>query len=88
MRSVKPFSISSLSLLALLLLSSLAVAAEQTTCPVMGGSINKELHADYKGERVYFCCLACSPQFEKDPEKYLQRMKDMGQDPEKIGTSK
>jgi len=88
MRIVKPFSISSLCLLALLLLSSPAFAAEQTTCPVMGGSINKELHADYKGERVYFCCLACPPQFEKDPEKYIKKMKDMGQEPEKVGTSK
>jgi YHS domain-containing protein len=63
-------------------------AADQTTCPVMGGTINKELHADYKGERVYFCCMACPPQFAKDPEKYINKMKTMGQDPEKIGSHK
>jgi len=63
-----------------------AFAAAQTTCPVMGGTINKELYADYKGERVYFCCMACKPQFEKDPEKYIKKMKEMGQEPEKIDT--
>ena len=61
-----------------------AFAAEQTTCPVMGGTINKELHADYKGERVYFCCMACLSKFAKDPEKYINKMKVMGQEPEKI----
>lgn len=68
--------------------SGIALAAPQTTCPVMGGAINKELYADYKGERVYFCCMACPPQFKKDPEKYLKKMKDAGQEPEKIEESK
>ncbi len=76
----------SLSLLLLLSVAAGAFAAVQTTCPVMGGTINKELYADYKGQRVYFCCMACKPQFEKDPEKYIKKMKEMGQEPEKIGT--
>lgn len=29
--------------------------AAQTTCPVMGGAINREWYADYQGKRVYFC---------------------------------
>ena len=61
-----------------------ALAAPQTTCPVMGGTINKNLHADYKGQRVYFCCQACPPVFAKDPEKYINKLKAMGQEPEKI----
>ena len=28
----------------------------QTTCPVMGNPINKDIYADYSGKRVYFCC--------------------------------
>ncbi len=60
------------------------LAAKQTTCPVMNGSIIKELSADYKGERIYFCCAACPAEFAKDPEKYLKKMKEMGQEPEKI----
>ena len=74
----------SLSLLLLLSAAAGAFAAAQTTCPVMGGTINKELYADYKGERVYFCCMACKPQFDKDPEKYIKKLKEMGQEPEKI----
>ncbi|MBU0943527.1 MAG: hypothetical protein KJ804_02650 [Proteobacteria bacterium] len=73
----------------LLSLATGAFAEAQTTCPVMGGTIvNKELFADYKGERVYFCCLACPEQFAKDPEKYIKKLKEMGQDPEKIETNK
>ena len=78
--------VTTLSLSLLLSAAAGAFAAAQTTCPVMGGQINKELYADYKGERVYFCCPACLPQFEKDPEKYIKKMKEMGQEPEKIGT--
>lgn len=65
-----------------------AFAAAQTTCPVMGGTVNKKLYADYKGERVYFCCMACPPQFAEDPEKYIKKMKAMGQEPEKIESKK
>lgn len=46
---------------------------EQTTCPVMQGNpINKNIFVDYKGRRIYFCCPACPPAFNKDPEKYLK----------------
>ena len=50
----------------------------QTTCPVMGGTINKELYADYEGKRVYFCCAGCIPEFQKDPEKYIKKLEDEG----------
>ncbi len=60
------------------------LAAAQTTCPVMGGPINKQIYADYKGERVYFCCNGCPSQFRQNPEKYLQKLKAMGQEPEKL----
>lgn len=76
--------ISALSLFALLAFFTTAFAAAQSTCPVMGGTINKELYADHNGERVYFCCMACPPQFEKDPQKYIDKMKAMGQEPEKV----
>jgi len=48
------------------------VAAEQTICPVMKGPINKEIFAEYKGKKVYFCCADCKATFEKDPEKYVK----------------
>ena len=51
-----------------------AGAAEQTTCPVMGGAINREIFTEYQGKKVYFCCPACKPEFEKDPEKYISKL--------------
>ena len=46
----------------------------QTTCPVMGGEINKDLYVDYKGRRVYFCCPGCPEKFKENPEKYVQKL--------------
>jgi YHS domain-containing protein len=63
---------------------SLAWAAPQTECPVMGGTINKELYVDYKGERVYFCCAGCPETFKKDPEKYMKKLRDEGVELEKV----
>ncbi|MFH1969311.1 MAG: YHS domain-containing protein [Verrucomicrobiota bacterium] len=56
----------------------------QTTCPVMGGKIDKKTYADYNGKRVYFCCSGCIPQFKNDPEKYLKKMEAEGVVPEPI----
>jgi YHS domain-containing protein len=75
-----------LSILALTLAlagPALAQGKAQTTCPVMGGNIDKNLYADYKGQRIYFCCTACIEPFKKDPEKYLEKMKSQGVTPEK-----
>jgi YHS domain-containing protein len=49
-------------------------AIEQKTCPIMGNPINKELYAEYKGQKVYFCCAGCKPKFEADPEKYVAKL--------------
>ena len=46
----------------------------QTTCPVMGGEIDKSVFADHEGKRVYFCCPGCISEFQKDPEKYLKKL--------------
>ena len=46
----------------------------QTTCPVMGGAIDKTIYADYQGRRVYFCCRGCIAAFKKDPDKYLKKL--------------
>ena len=55
-----------------------AQAKAQTTCPVLGGNIDKNVYADYKGKRIYFCCKGCDQEFEKNPEKYLQKLKEEG----------
>ena len=47
---------------------------EQKVCPLMGGAINKALFTEYKGRKVYFCCAGCKQKFEKEPEKYLDKL--------------
>jgi YHS domain-containing protein len=74
--------------LALFLAGPVLAAAQQTTCPVLGGKVNKEVYADYKGQWVYFCCPGCDAEFKKDPEKYLQKMKEQGVTPEKAPAGK
>jgi YHS domain-containing protein len=51
-----------------------AVAKEQTTCPVMGNPINKNIFVEYQGKKVYFCCNGCPDIFKADPEKYLAKL--------------
>ena len=55
-----------------------AQAKPQTTCPVLGGNINKQVYVDYQGNRIYFCCQGCDEQFNKDPEKYLKKLEAEG----------
>ncbi len=70
-----------LPLALLLTFATAALAESQTTCPVMGGTVNKELYADYDGKRVYFCCPYCDGEFKKNPQKYLDKLKEQGQEP-------
>ena len=62
---------------------ALAQAKAQTVCPVLGGNVDKNIYADYKGQRVYFCCKGCDEEFKKNPEKCLEKMKSEGITPEK-----
>lgn len=59
----------------------------QTTCPVMGGKINKAVYADHEGKRVYFCCGGCIDEFKKDPAKYVKKIEDQGVMLEKVSKS-
>ncbi len=47
---------------------------EQTTCPVMGAKINKNIFVEHKGQKVYFCCGGCEGKFKADPEKYISKL--------------
>jgi len=33
---------------------------------------SKKAFADYKGNRYFFCCPGCKPDFEKSPEKFAK----------------
>ena len=50
----------------------------QAKCPVLGGNVDKNVYADYKGYRIYFCCKGCDEEFKKNPEKYLEKLKAEG----------
>lgn len=68
---------------------STAPAAESTTdakpypldvCLVSGeklGSMGEPESIVHEGQTIKFCCDACLPKFEKDPEKYIGKMKEM-----------
>ncbi|MBN2415348.1 hypothetical protein JXO52_05880 [bacterium] len=75
--------VTALLLLAAASLSAQSVDSAQTTCPVMGGAINKEIYTDYNGMRIYFCCAGCIETFRNDAEPYLTKMKEAGVIPEK-----
>lgn len=53
---------------------AVSVTIQQTTCPIMGGAINKDIFIEYKGKKVYFCCAGCKEKFKKEPEKYLDKL--------------
>jgi YHS domain-containing protein len=50
----------------------------QTTCPVMGGKINKSQYVDHDGKRIYMCCPGCAGKLKADPEKYIKQLEDAG----------
>ncbi len=58
------------------------VGKQQTMCPVMGGEVDKKVFVDYRGKRVYFCCTSCVEEFNKKPEKYMNKMRKEGVVPE------
>lgn len=69
-------------------IGSAVAAGPQKVCPVLGNPIDKKIYVDYKGERIYFCCSVCPPEFNKDPEKFIKKMKKDGVDLEKVPISK
>lgn len=47
-------------------------------CLVSGeklGGMGKPFEYVYQGQQIKFCCKNCLPDFEKDPAKYLAKLK-------------
>ena len=66
-----------------------AQAKAQTTCPVMGGNIDKNVYADYQGQTDLFLLQrAVMYEFKKNPEKYLKKLEDEGVTPEAAPSGK
>jgi YHS domain-containing protein len=59
----------------------------QSTCPVTGRTVDKSIHIDFQGQRIYFCSAACPAEFRKDPEKYFARIAEAGFALENIQTA-
>jgi YHS domain-containing protein len=51
---------------------------KQTLCPVSGAPINRDIFAEYQGQRVYFCCEEHKKMFTRDPEKYTAMLPQFG----------
>lgn len=52
----------------------IVLAVEQTTCPIREMAIDKNVFVEYKGKKVYFCCLGCEDKFEANPEQYIAKL--------------
>ena len=50
-----------------------------TTCPVsgdkLGGDMSKPVVIVYQGQEVKFCCADCKTDFDKDPAKYIAKIR-------------
>jgi hypothetical protein len=43
-----------------------------------GKLVNRRIYTDYEGKRIYFCCPNSRDDFLKDPEKYINKFKELG----------
>ena len=59
-------------------------AKAQTTCPIMGGAIDKAQYVDVDGYRIYACCPACLPKIQADPKAAIAAIRAKGEEPEKL----
>jgi YHS domain-containing protein len=60
------------------------VTGGNTTCPVMGGKVNRDLYVDYEGKRIYLCCEACIGKVKQNPERYLRKLEELGEEPGRL----
>ena len=52
---------------------------KMTTCPVSGdklGEMGKPFVIEYKGQEVKLCCKDCKKDFDKDPAKYMKKIRE------------
>ena len=57
-----------------------------STCVVSGdklGQMETPTIIHYQGTEVQLCCKDCAKDFEKDPDKYLKKIKEAQQKPTK-----
>ncbi len=40
--------------------------------------VDRSVYTDYEGKRIYFCCTGSRGAFLKNPEKYMNRFRELG----------
>ena len=58
-----------------------------TTCPVSGdklGEMGKPLIFVYQGQQIKLCCGGCKKDFDKDPAKYIKKIREADKKDTKI----
>jgi hypothetical protein len=58
------------------------------TCPVSGdklGEMGKPFVFIYKDQEVKLCCKSCKKDFDKDPAKYMKKIREADKDPDAKG---
>lgn len=53
--------------------------AGNKTCPISGDKVSGKDFVTYKGVRYGLCCASCASTFLKEPDKYIQKLKDKGE---------
>ncbi|HOT74634.1 MAG TPA: hypothetical protein PK467_02505 [Candidatus Wallbacteria bacterium] len=53
----------------------LLIDVNNSKCPVMGGDAQKGIYCINEGKIYHFCCPACVPEFEKNPARYIAKIK-------------
>jgi YHS domain-containing protein len=55
------------------------VPDKMTTCPVSGDKLGDDMGPPYvftyKGQEVKLCCKHCKKDFDKDPDKYIKKIR-------------
>ncbi len=52
----------------------------QTECPVSGMPVDITKTLKHDGKTVYFCCENCPKAFEKEPEKFVEKLPQFAKD--------
>lgn len=56
------------------------VGTFNAVCPISGEKVDPNgATVEYKGKKIGFCCPACTPKFQENPEKALKDLSPDGQ---------
>ena len=51
---------------------------KQTMCPVKNKKVNASKVVEHEGYKIYVCCNGCIKAFQKNPKKYMAKLKKEG----------